>query len=86
MAESVDVQMYTVSVAEIHDPVGTRPDSTSTTGPQVCLPICDGTEGSCPCDHRCMPKRFELQGEPHSMVVNLCRPPDAGKWLLYRSS
>ncbi|CAM9597354.1 unnamed protein product, partial [Ectocarpus sp. 13 AM-2016] len=52
---------------------------------KVCLPICDGTEGSCPCDHRCLPKRFELQGEPHSMVVNLCQPPDAGKCLRHHA-
>lgn len=45
---------------------------------QVCLPICDGTEGSCPCDHECLPQRFELQSLAHSLVVNLCRPPDAG--------
>ncbi|CAM9761432.1 unnamed protein product, partial [Scytosiphon promiscuus] len=53
---------------------------------KVCLPICDGTEGSCPCDHRCLPKRFELQGEPHSMVVNLCRPPDADPNFLCHGS
>ena len=46
---------------------------------QVCVPICDGTEGSCPCDHLCLPKRFELQGEPHTTEVFLCRPPDAGE-------
>lgn len=51
------------------------------TAQQVCLPICDEIEGSCPCDHRCLPQTFELQGESHSMVVNLCRPPDAGKSL-----
>ena len=46
---------------------------------QVCVPICDGTEGSCPCDHLCLPKRFEMQGEPHTTEVYLCRPPDAGE-------
>ncbi|CAN0359992.1 unnamed protein product, partial [Laminaria digitata] len=46
---------------------------------KVCVPICDGTEGSCPCDHLCLPKRFELQGEPHTTEVYLCRPPDAGE-------
>lgn len=46
--------------------------------PQVCLPICDMTPGSCPCDHVCLPRPIELrQGD--STEIYLCGPPDAGE-------
>lgn len=46
--------------------------------PQVCLPICDMTPGSCPCDHVCLPRPIELQ-QGDSTNIYLCGPQDAGE-------
>ncbi|CAM9875892.1 unnamed protein product, partial [Discosporangium mesarthrocarpum] len=53
---------------------------------KVCLPICDGSDGSCPCDHQCSARRFELAGSPHRLLVRLCQPRDAGLNSLCRGS